>query len=140
MRAPGLGIRLALYMTPFTCRPNAICAMLLPQSDCQSRPSEPDDLLEESQLRQCHSLPQSLTLSHVSEASSAPAAGDSVSAIDTSPKEASRHSKTVRFALGSKSIQYFNPTERPSLVQKLPFRANEPHLSNSQRQLNGDLG
>ncbi|KAL4744569.1 hypothetical protein BDW72DRAFT_81157 [Aspergillus terricola var. indicus] len=92
----------------------AVCTTLLPQRDCQSRPSTSDGLLEEeeSQLRQHHSLPQSLTHSEVKEASSA-------RSIDTFPPRGdSRHSKTVRFALGSKSIQYFNPTERPSLVQK----------------------
>ncbi|KAL4988170.1 hypothetical protein BDW68DRAFT_177057 [Aspergillus falconensis] len=107
--------------------------MLLPQSDCQPRPSEPDDLLAESRLRQCHSMPQSLSLSDITEVSSAPA-------LDTSPREASRDSKTVRFAVGSKSIQYFNPTERPSLVQKLPSYTDEPPLSDSQTPLNGDLG
>ncbi|KAL4776963.1 hypothetical protein BDW60DRAFT_175162 [Aspergillus nidulans var. acristatus] len=93
---------------------NAVCTMLLPQQDCQSRPSEVDGLLDEevSQLRQHHSLPRSLTHSEVKEPSSAPG-------IDAlTPRGDSRHSKTVRFALGSKSIQYFNPTERPSLVQK----------------------
>ncbi|KAL4739767.1 hypothetical protein BDV11DRAFT_169807 [Aspergillus similis] len=110
--------------------------MLLPQPDCQSRPSEADGLLEEeeSHLRQHHSLPRSLTHSEVKEAASAPD-------IDTSPPRGeSGHPKTVRFALGSKSIQYFNPNERPSLVQKLPSYLNEPPLRNNQRRVNGELG
>ncbi|KAL4822062.1 hypothetical protein BDW67DRAFT_179879 [Aspergillus spinulosporus] len=106
----------------------AVYTMLLPQGDCQSRPSETDGLLEgeESQLRQRHSLPRSLTQNEVKETSSA-AEFDAFT-----PRGDSRHLKSVRFALGSKSIQYFNPTERPSLVQKLPLYLNEPPLGNSQ--------
>ncbi|KAL4916037.1 hypothetical protein BDW62DRAFT_203042 [Aspergillus aurantiobrunneus] len=68
-------------------------------------------------LRECHSIPHSLPPSFpqrdISGISSLPSLKDPPEITATHP------SKSVRFALGVKSIQYFNPTEKPSSVQKM---------------------
>ncbi|KAL4907360.1 hypothetical protein BDW74DRAFT_149027 [Aspergillus multicolor] len=69
------------------------------------------DAGQESQLRECHSSPRS-SCREIVELPAFPS-------LNEPQKEVSKQScKTVRFALRSKTIQYFNPAERPSLVQK----------------------
>ncbi|KAL2868791.1 uncharacterized protein BJX67DRAFT_379738 [Aspergillus lucknowensis] len=64
-------------------------------------------------LRECHSIPNSL-----------PPTFPKIDVDETpSPEDASkasrRDSKSVRFSLDGGSVRYFNPTEKPSLVQKM---------------------
>ncbi|KAL2828318.1 hypothetical protein BJY01DRAFT_228595 [Aspergillus pseudoustus] len=92
--------------------------LITPQSACQPD-NDPRrlDQLEARQslrvpLRECHSIPDSLPRSF----------GQSVDKVASSSiterKMSKGDSKTVRFAPGGKSIQYFDPTERASCVHK----------------------
>ncbi|KAL4959333.1 uncharacterized protein BDV14DRAFT_205755 [Aspergillus stella-maris] len=63
-------------------------------------------------LRECHSIPNSLPPSF-------PRA-DLKESIENPPRKTPRqHSKSVRFSLGQRMVQYFNPTETPDSVQKM---------------------
>ncbi|KAL4869196.1 hypothetical protein BDV12DRAFT_168447 [Aspergillus spectabilis] len=96
--------------------------MLLPlNSSNRELPSESDSyhFFGERQqlripLRECHSirsLPPSFSQNHANWESPLPEILDSQRSPD-------HHSKTVRFALSRRTVQYFNPTEKPSSVHR----------------------
>ncbi|KAL2815864.1 hypothetical protein BDW59DRAFT_166599 [Aspergillus cavernicola] len=86
--------------------------MLLPPIHAQSDCEHAVELLPERPLRECHSIPHSLPPSfHQADPPAPPTKDEDVSSRS--------RSKSVRFALDVRTIQYFNPTEKPSCVHRL---------------------
>ncbi|KAL4947202.1 hypothetical protein BDW69DRAFT_190409 [Aspergillus filifer] len=91
-------------------------------------------------FRECHSIPNSLPPSF-------PRADLEESIKDPPRKKSKQHSKSVRFDLGQRMVQYFNPTETPDSVQKKIVLVRSPeddayvreHLEPSYREAKGNL-